>query len=237
MATFKPELHSSEAVISFYEDNELPMFRVYAGHKEVQENLRYTYTGNDKLIGRDKLHEALQSVLSNPDNTNPYMIQILRQKGKGVEAESSITFQLNRTQPYVPYQGSQVGYVNNELMQKLTAMQSQMNALQMQLNQQDDEEEEEDEQPQEKNFLSGLMQHPQIQNMILASLSNLLQPTQKVTHVAGVIDETSQDEKINHAIAVLKQYDNQLGDDLLLLCELAQNDKMQFNFLLKMLRK
>jgi len=237
MATFKPELHSADAVISFYDDNELPMFRVFAGHKELQENLRYTYTGNDKLVGRDKLNEALQSVLSNPDNTNPYMIQILRHKGKGLEAESSITFQLNRNAQIMPYQSAQMGYVNNELMQKINAMQSQMNAMQMQLAEQDDDEEEEE--PQDKNFLSGLMQHPQIQNMILASLSNLLQPQPKVTHVNGINTdaEISQDEKISHAIAVLKQYDNQLGDDLLLLCELAENDKMQFNFLLKMLRK
>jgi len=49
--------------------------------------------------------------------------------------------------------------------------------------------------------------------------------------------EADQDGKIDEAIEVLKQFDANLGDDLLLLAEMALNDKQQFNFLLKMLRK
>jgi hypothetical protein len=111
--------------------------------------------------------------------------------------------------------------------------------------QQEIEEEDEDEEPEVENFLAGLMKSPQVQTMILSQLSSLFAPTQKVTHVAGIektetmTNETEIDneERIYDAVERLKLVDDQLASDLELLCEMAETDKMQFNFLLKMLRK
>ena len=240
MATWKPELHNAEDILNYYDQYDEAGYSVYAGHKPDQAYCRFTYTGSDKVLGREKLQEALASVLSNPDNTNVYLLQILGNKGKKTEVLNSITFQLNKAQSIMPYQ--QMGGFNPNLMNEINALRSEIAALKMQ---QEIEEDEEDEEPEEENFLAGLMKSPQVQTMILSQLSSLFAPTQKVTHVAGIektetmANETEIDneERIYNAVERLKLVDDQLASDLELLCEMAETDKMQFNFLLKMLRK
>jgi len=240
MATWKPELHNAEDILNYYDQYDEAGYSVYAGHKPDQAYCRFTYTGSDKVLGREKLQEALASVLSNPDNTNVYLLQILGNKGKKTEVLNSITFQLNKAQSIMPYQ--QMGGFNPNLMNEINALRSEIAALKMQ---QEIEEEDEDEEPEEENFLAGLMKSPQVQTMILSQLSSLFAPTQKVTHVAGIektetmANETEIDneERIYDAVERLKLVDDQLASDLELLCEMAETDKMQFNFLLKMLRK
>jgi hypothetical protein len=236
MATWKPELHTADAVLSYYDQFDNAGYSVYAGHKQDAQSCRYTYTGEDKNIGREQLQDALSSILSNPDNTNTYCIVILGQKGKKIEAINSITFQLNKHQTLQPYQPQQIsGYQSSAMLGELNSLKSQIAALQMKLDEEDEEEEE-----TEEGGLAGFFKNPQIQNMLLQTLSGLLMPTTtKVTNMAGVMDgaATDQDAKIDEAIEILKQFDANLGDDLLLLAEMALNDKQQFNFLLKMLRK
>jgi len=239
MATWKPELHNAEDILNYYDQYDEAGYSVYAGHKPDQAYCRFTYTGADKVLGREKLQEALASVLSNPDNTNVYLLQILGNKGKKTEVLNSITFQLNKTQSIMPYQ--QMGGYNPNLMTEINALRSEIAALKMQ----QELEEEEDEEPEEENFLAGFMKSPQIQTMILSQLSSIFAPTQKVTHVAGfektetMANETEIDneERIYDAVERLKLVDDQLASDLELLCEMAETDKFQFNFLLKMLRK
>jgi len=236
MATWKPELHTADAVLSYYDQFDNAGYSVYAGHKQDAQSCRYTYTGEDKNIGREQLQDALSSILSNPDNTNTYCIVILGQKGKKIEAINSITFQLNKHQSLQPYQPQQMaGYQNSALIGELNSLKSQIAALQMKL----DEEDEEDEEEPEEGGLAGFFKNPAMQNILIQQLSGLFMPTTKVTNMAGVLDgaEADQDAKIDEAIEVLKQFDTNLGDDLLLLAEMALNDKQQFNFLLKMLRK
>jgi len=133
-----------------------------------------------------------------------------------------------------PIGNVQMGYANNHLLGELNSLKSQIAALQMKL----DEEDEEEEEPEEGG-LAGFFKNPAMQNILIQQLSGLFMPTTKVTNMAGVLDgaEADQDVKINEAIEVLKQFDANLGDDLLLLAEMSLNDKQQFNFLLKMLRK
>jgi hypothetical protein len=232
MATWKPELHNADDILNYYDQYDEAGYSVYAGHKPDQSYCRFTYTGADKVLGREKLHEALASVLSNPDNTNVYLLQILGNKGKKTEVLNSITFQLNKAQSVMPYQ--QIGGYNPNLMNEISALRSEIAALKMQQEMDDDE----DDEPEEENFLAGLMKQPQVQTMILSQLSSLFAPTQKVTHVAGILNEAEndQDEKIDEAIERLKKHDTQLGDDLLRLCEIAEQDPMQWKMLLKMLR-
>jgi len=237
MATWKPELHTADAVLSYYDQFDNAGYSVYAGHKQDAQSCRYTYTGEDKNIGREQLQDALSSILSNPDNTNTYCIVILGQKGKKIEAINSITFQLNKHQSLQPYQPQQMaGYQNQALIGELNSLKSQIAALQMKLDEEDDEDEEEPE----EGGIAGFFRNPQMQNMLLQGLQNLLMPTTtKVTNMAGVMDgpASDQDAKIDEAIETLKQFDANLGDDLILLAQLALNDPGQFNFLIKMLRK
>jgi hypothetical protein len=240
MATWKPELHNAEDILNYYDQYDDAGYSVYAGHKPDQAYCRFTYTGADKVLGREKLQEALASVLSNPDNTNVYLLQILGNKGKKTEVLNSITFQLNKTQSIMPYH--QVGGYQPNMMNEINALRSEIAALKMQ---QEIEDEDDDDDEPEENFLSGLMKSPQIQTMILSQLSSLFAPGQKVTHVAGIEktetmaneNEIENEERIYDAVERLKLVDDQLASDLELLCEMAENDKFQFNFLLKMLRK
>lgn len=240
MATWKPEYHNPEDLMNYYDQFDEAGYRVFAGHKPDKDYCRFTYTGSDKVLGKEKLHEALVSILQNPDNTNVYLLQILESKGKKIEVITSITFQLNKAQSIMPYQ--QMGMTNPNLMNEINALRSEIAALKMQ---QEIEEEDDEEEPEEENFLAGLIKSPQIQTMILSQLSSLFAPQQKVTHVAGIektetmANETEIDneERIYDAIERLKVVDDQLASDLELLCEMAETDKMQFNFLLKMLRK
>lgn len=237
MATWKPELHSADDVLNYYDQYDDAAYSVFAGHKPDQAYCRFTYTGADKVLGREKLMEALQSVLSNPDNTNVYLLQILGTKGKKSEVLNSITFQLNKSVSMMPYNG--VGGYNPNMMLEINALRSELAAIKMQQEIDDTEDE-----PEEDNFLAGMLKSPQMQSMILSTLGNLFAPSQKVTHVAGVKTEQmpneteiDNEERIYEAIERLKLHDDQLATDLELLSDMAESDKMQFNFLLKMLRK
>jgi hypothetical protein len=138
---------------------------------------------------------------------------------------------------------NQMGYPGQpNLMTEINALRSEIAALKMQ--QEIDDQEEDDDEPEE-NFLSGLIKSPQVQTMILSQLSSLFAPGQKVTHVAGIAQtetmanetEIDNEERIYNAVERLKAVDPNLASDLELLCEMAETDKFQFNFLLKMLRK
>jgi hypothetical protein len=132
-----------------------------------------------------------------------------------------------------PVNNSQMGYSNNNLIGEISILKSQIAALQMKL-----DEEEEEEEPEEGG-LAGFMKNPMIQNMLIQQLQGIFMPTTtKVTNVAGVLDGAAndQDSKIDEAIETLKQFSPNLGDDLILLAQLALNDPQQFKFLLKMLR-
>lgn len=135
-----------------------------------------------------------------------------------------------------PIGNVQMGYANNHLLGELNSLKSQIAALQMKLDQEDEEDEE--NQPEEGG-LAGFMKNPMIQNMLIQQLTGLFMPnTTKVTNVAGVFDSAviEQDAKIDEAIETLKQFSPNLGDDLILLAQLALNDPKQFQFLLKILR-
>jgi len=238
MATFQPEIHNPQGVLDYYDNFDIAGYSVYAGHKIDPKMGRYTYTGNDKNEGREQLTNALNAILQNPDNINTYCIAMLGQKGKKVEEINSISFQLNKRQSLQPY--NQIGAYQPNLINEINALRSEIAALKMQQDMEEDEEEE----PEEENFLAGLMKSPQIQTMILSQLGNLFAPNQKVTHVAGIQTETmtketevDNEERIYEAVERLKLIDDQLASDLELLCEMGETDKMQFNFLLKMLRK
>ena len=233
---YKPELHDPESVLSYYDQYDDAPYTIYAGHKIDETTRRFSYDGDDKIMGRQHLSDALASVMSNPDNTNTYLLVINQKKGRKNEVKNAITFQLNKS-VYSQMMPQQMGYANNQLLDEIRSLKSEIAAMKMQQEMMEDEDEDEDE-PEEENMLAGFMKNPQVQSMILSQLANIFTPQQKVTHVAGVLDgvESEQDVKIDEAIERLKKHDATLGDDLLKLCEIAENDPLQFKMLIKMLR-
>lgn len=232
MPQYKPEIHDLESLMRYFDDSGYYHFSVFAGFKEDEKFRRYSYDGEDPNLARELLENAGQAILSNPDNTNVYTLVLYKMKGKIRESKQAICFQLNR-RDFIPMVNNQNNY-NPQLMHVISSLESKLAAIEMKLA--DDEEDEEIEDPEENNFLNGIMKNPQIQSLIMAGISNLFKPNgTKVTNLAGVIDEN--ENKLEKALEILSQYDDQLENDLYLLAMLAEKDPMQFNFLIKMLRK
>lgn len=233
MATWKPELHTIESVLGYYDEYDFPAYRVYAGNSAKMEYCRFTYDGNDKSIGREKLTEALQSVIQNAENTNTYIIQILKPKGKVLEPYNQITFQLNKPNQMFPavmggynYQ-PQNNQVNNEILSRLRGLEEKLEMLE------NDDEDDEDDQP--NDMVSGLLNNPQVKNILFGMLANVLTP-QKPQGMAGIPDvKPTDDEKIKAAIEILKDKTPDLADKLLKLAELSINNPSQYQWLVKML--
>lgn len=227
MATYNPEIHTGDALLNYYEDYDYAGYKVFAGHKADPLCERFAYTGSDKGAGRDTLQNAINAILSNPENTNIYLLQLIETKGKKIEPKNAITFQLNKRQSFQPYP------INGQL-QEINVLRSEIAALKSQLEEDDDD----DEYEEDDNFLSGLMKSPELKNALISGIQALIMPKGRIASVAGVVsEEISQDQKIDKAIEILKNYDDTLGDDLLMLCNMAMNNPTQFNFLLTLLRK
>jgi hypothetical protein len=117
------------------------------------------------------------------------------------------------------------------LLALLNKQQEQLNELTSRLNADDEEMEDEKE-----KGLMGLINHDVYGPLIATAISGIvskLMPAPAPTALAGIPDE--QEQKVNQAIEILKNYDNNLGDHLLKLADIAQNNNAQFNMLLKML--
>jgi hypothetical protein len=103
-----------------------------------------------------------------------------------------------------------------------------------------DQEEEEEEETEEDNFIGSMFKSPEMQKMLMSGLMNLMAGSStKVTNLAGIENANPDDQatKIHEAVNRLYAKNSQLGDDLLLLAEIAENNPAQFNMLISMLRK
>jgi hypothetical protein len=203
---------------------------------------------NDENISREKLEANIRAAESQGIEAT-YTLNIYPKVpkcgyySKRDEAMLVCVFRPTAFNPISYQPMNQMGYPGQpNLMTEISALRSEIAALKMQ--QEIDDQDDDDDEPEE-NFLSGLMKSPQIQTMILSQLSSLFAPGQKVTHVAGIQQtetmanetEIENEERIYNAVERLKLVDEHLASDLELLCEMAETDKFQFNFLLKMLRK
>ena len=228
---YRPELHNIDAVLRYYENSEAAAFSVYAGHKIDETVRRYSYDGEDKIKGGQELSEALQSVASNPNNTNTYLLVINKRVKNKLVPENTITFQLNdnRILPYPAMSGP--GNNSGEF----AALRAELSALRMQLAANSEDPDEDEDEDEDEGMLNSLMKNPEIQKNMIMGLMSLLNPAGKVNTVAGI--DQPEAEKITKAIETLQKHDEQLGDDLLILAEMAENSPGQFKMLLSMLRK
>jgi hypothetical protein len=236
----KAFLTGSESLMQWYDTNAVTSCWSV---RDAKNDILFFYAGKDQNESREHLENNIRMAESQGvEATLTLKIHAKCPKdGFFAKNEEGIVITHFRPSSYTANSYQPVNnFANDQLLNELRAMRSELAAIKMKQEMNDAEEFEEDE-PEEQNALMGFMQNPAIQNMLIAQISNLFNPSQKVTHVAGVMDgaenESDQDEKIDMAIEILKKYDDQLGDDLLLLSEMAETDQMQFKFLLKMLRK
>jgi hypothetical protein len=225
MATYKPELHNLDAVLSYFDQYDEASYQVFAGSKPDANYCRFTYAGNDKGIGREKLLEALHSVVSNPENTNTYLLQICSNKGKKLDPVNSITFQLNKPQSYYPAPQMQMQGLG-ELIGKLNTIEQRLALMEQ------DDDDDDDDQPEDVGGLGSLLTSPEIKSMLMQGLISMFGKKQPVA-VAGIPE--NEDEKLKVALEVLKKNVPDLADKLLKLADMSVNESVKFQMLIKML--
>ena len=240
MATpYKPEYSTVEDVLNFYDSADGTNFKVFAGSNNTKaEFLRHIYTGSDKELGMQKLHEALIGLKQNIENTNSYTIQIAKIYKKSKEGQETainpvqIAFQLNKPDRYLPYGAvGMVQQTDNDLKLILSKIVEGQNLLISKLS---EEEFEEEEEKKENSFLSGILNNPEFQSMAINAISGLigkgLTGTPQPTALAGIPDE--QKEKALIAINLISKRDEKFGDHLLYL---ANIDDAKYNMLLSLM--
>lgn len=238
----KAFLTGTDAVMQWYDTNaKTNLWSV----NDSKGDILFYYSGNDENEAREHLENNLRMAeQQGVEATLTLRIHPKMPKSGYFEKKDTgmvVThFRPTSFNPISYQPMNQMGAYQPNLMNEINALRSEIAALKMQQDMQEDEEEE----PEEENFIAGLMKSPQMQSILISQLGNLFAPNQKVTHVAGIQTETmtketevDNEERIYEAVERLKLLDDQLASDLELLCEMGETDKMQFNFLLKMLRK
>jgi len=200
MAAFRPEIFTIDEVINFYDAADGSEYKIYAGVNPTAQYLRYNYTG-EKEIGRQELVNALTQLRNNIENYNPYLIQVIsegttgrgRTKKETSPVLTSISFQLNRPQSYLPMQQmAGVGSPRTEmLLEKLVEQNQMLQSRIAAIEAMDELEEEEEEAP--KSPIDQMLSSPQVQEALIAGvmslMSGLMTKGGAPTAIAGIDDE------------------------------------------------
>jgi hypothetical protein len=194
MAAFRPEIFTIDEVLNFYDSADGNDYKIFAGVNPTAQYLRYNFSG-EKEIGRQELQMALTQLRNNMENYNPYLIQVISEEqiSKGRKKEpilTSISFQLNRPQQYLPQQMSGVGSPRTEmLLEKLIEQNSLMQSRLAALESIGEMEEEEVEQ----SPINAMLSNPELQQTIITGIMGLVAgmftKTGAPTGIAGIDDE------------------------------------------------
>jgi hypothetical protein len=220
------QLRSASAVLNWYNEQPQAAWKLYR-FSVMTKNITGAYDGKSKEEGYDKLQTELSYIA--PDDYNNFVLGLFNDKDKE-KATPAINkvFVLNDA-PLGMIAGygvsNQQAQVNNEILNEIRALRAERLA-EMET---DEEEEEETEQPvTPSSILAGMLQQPQVQQMLIAMLGNLVNSfaTPKVQHVSGTQD-------VEQIIQTLFSK-GVTADDL---AKLAAMPQAQIAMLLSMLRK
>lgn len=191
------------------------------------KNITGAYDGKSKEDGLEKLERELEFIA--PDDYNNFVLGLYNDKDKERVAPAiNKVFVLNEA-PVGMIAGygvsNQQAQINNEILNEIRALRAErINELEA-----EDEEEEEKEQPvTPSSILAGMLQQPQVQQMLIAMLGNIVSSftAPKVQHVSGTQD-------MEQVIQTLFSK-GVTADDL---AKLAAMPQAQISMLLTMLRK
>jgi hypothetical protein len=207
---------------SLFKLRDTPYYSVWIGKSKLFEN-----TISDMEEAERNLINNLQAPLQN-GTTAVFTIKFYKKVIQDKEENDILAmeigennFRLNEFDGMSGPPENRQPYVrNNELLNEIKRLHDRLDIL----------ENEESEDPGQ-NVLGSLLGNPAIQEVLSGVLANLLTP--KVA--AGIAGVNDNDEKIIRALEILKKADPSLGDHLLKLAAIAQNNPGQFNMLLKML--
>jgi hypothetical protein len=220
------QLRNASAVLNWYNEQPQAAWKIFR-FSVMAKNITGAYDGKSKDEGYEKLQTELSYI--SPDDYNNFVLGLYNDKDKERVAPAiNKVFVLNEA-PLGMIAGygvsNQQAQVNNEILNEIRALRAErMAELET-----DDEEEEEAEQPvTPSSILAGMLQQPQVQQMLIAMLGSIVSSfsAPKVQHVSGTQD-------VEQIIQTLFSK-GVTADDL---AKLAAMPQAQIAMLLSMLRK
>ena len=246
MDTFSPggAKHGVEAALAYYVEHGSPYFALYAG----KPTARHGNLMMNNWRGRmEEIEEAAQHIRdrfadTGIDGRTRYTLawwdeRPKMQKGSPDEpASGSVVFVcateeqiIGRVESY----RERSGYIQNEILSKL-------NALEARISEKEAEEEEQDPKEGKEAMIGALLSSPAVittlQTLLMRIVDQVVPSPAPARTLAGVEDPIEFDtEKLNRALVILKRADPNLEDDLLKLAAMAEESPRMFANLLKML--
>jgi gluconate kinase len=225
----KAQLVGTRQILDWFINEGLPYYAIMDSKAIFSSN-----KNNDDIDEvADKLKRELLAFEQNK-NSDVLTIKVFEKPFRDAKKDDgTATRYIRLFDEYVGYLGRVENVQNDRMLQMLESINTRLAAL--------EEVEEDEEEVKQDTGLMGLidtaLKSEEMKGMLINGFMGLanrfIQP--KTTALAGIPEE--QDAKIAQAIELLKQHDNILGDDLLKLASIAEQDNGQFNFLLSMLRK
>ena len=220
------QLRNASAVLNWYNEQPQAAWKIFR-FSVMAKNITGAYDGKSKDEGFEKLQTELSYIAA--DDYNNFVLGLYNDKDKErVSPAINKVFVLNEA-PLGMVAGygvtNQQAQVNNEILNEIRALRAERLA---ELETDDDEEEETDQPVTPSSILAGMLQQPQVQQMLIAMLGNLVNgfSAPKVQHVSGTQD-------VEQIIQTLFSK-GVTADDL---AKLAAMPQAQIAMLLSMLRK
>ncbi len=220
------QLRSASAVLNWYNEQPQAAWKIFR-FSVMAKNITGAYDGKSKDEGFEKLQTELSYIA--PDDYNNFVLGLYNDKDKERVAPAiNKVFVLNEA-PLGMVAGygvtNQQAQVNNEILNEIRALRAERLA---ELEADDEEEEEEEKPVTPSSILAGMLQQPQVQQMLIAMLGNLVNgfSAPKVQHVSGTQD-------VEQIVQTLFSK-GVTADDL---AKLAAMPQAQIAMLLSMLRK
>jgi hypothetical protein len=181
------QLRSKSAVLNWYNEQPQAAWKIFR-FSVMAKNITGAYDGKSKDDGLEKLERELDFIA--PDDYNNFVLGLYNDKDKERVAPAiNKVFVLNEA-PVGMIAGygvsNQQAQINNEILNEIRALRAERLAE----IETDEDEEEEEEKTTPSSILAGMLQQPQVQQMLIAMLGNLVSsfaPT-KVQHVSGTQD-------------------------------------------------
>lgn len=220
------QLRNASAVLNWYNEQPQAAWKIFR-FSVMAKNITGAYDGKSKDEGFEKLQTELSYIAA--DDYNNFVLGLYNDKDKErVSPAINKVFVLNEA-PLGMVAGygvtNQQAQVNNEILNEIRALRAERLA---ELETDDEEEEETDQPVTPSSILAGMLQQPQVQQMLIAMLGNLVNgfSAPKVQHVSGTQD-------VEQIIQTLFSK-GVTADDL---AKLAAMPQTQIAMLLSMLRK
>jgi transcription initiation factor IIE alpha subunit len=219
------QLRSANAVLNWYNEQPQAAWKLYR-FSVMTKNITGAYDGKSKDEGYEKLQTELSYISA--DDYNNFVLGLFNDKDKEKAAPAINKVFVLHEAPVGMIAGygitNQQAQINNEILNEIRALRAERIA---ELETEEDEEEKE-EPVTPASILAGMLQQPQVQQMLIAMLGNIVSSfsAPKVQHVSGTQD-------LEQIIQTLFSK-GVTADDL---AKLAAMPQTQISMLLTMLRK